>query len=182
MLRIWTMLAISCSTPPVPVGRDAASPDTHDGAVDPREPFEVWRHREPIYELYVRHFSEAGTFKGVEAKLPELRALGIGIVWLLPVNEIGSKDRVDGPHGNPYAVKSYERVNPEYGSDDDLRDLVAAAHRLGMHVILDWVPNHTAWDHPLITEHPEWYGSSRSAASSTGSRSSTGRARSSAPT
>ena len=123
----------------------------------PSEPFEVWRRREPIYELYVRHFSAAGNFKGVEAKLDELRALGIGIVWLLPVNEIGSLDYIDAPHGNPYAVKSYERLNPEYGSEQDLRDLVAAAHARGMHVILDWVPNHTAWDNPLVTEHPDWY-------------------------
>jgi glycosidase len=134
------------------------------------EPFSVWRHREPIYELYVRHFSPAGNFKGVEARLPELKALGIGIVWLLPVHEIGSitpangGEGIDAPHGNPYAVKSFERVNPEYGSDGteasaeaDLKSLVARAHQLGMHVILDWVPNHTAWDNPLMTQHPDWY-------------------------
>jgi glycosidase len=135
------------------------------------EPFQRWRRREPIYELYVRHFSPAGNFKGVEAKLPELRDLGVGIVWLLPVNEIGSIEpsphggqTIDAPHGNPYAVKSYERLNPEYGSDGteasaeaDLKSLVARAHRLGMHVILDWVPNHTAWDNPLLDEHPDWY-------------------------
>lgn len=134
------------------------------------EPFSLWRRREPIYELYVRHFSPAGTFKGVEARLPELKALGIGILWLLPVHEIGSKvpshggQAIDAPHGNPYAVKSYERVNAEYGEDGteagaeaDLKSLVAAAHGLGMHVILDWVPNHTAWDNPLIDRHPDWY-------------------------
>jgi glycosidase len=135
-----------------------------------QSPFEVWRHREPIYELYVRHFSPEGNFKGVEARLPELKALGVGIVWLLPVNEIGSivpangGEAIDAPHGNPYAVKSYERLNPEYGSqhtaesaESDLRDLVARAHALDMRVILDWVPNHTAWDNLLITEHPDWY-------------------------
>jgi cyclomaltodextrinase / maltogenic alpha-amylase / neopullulanase len=133
-------------------------------------PFEVWRQREPIYELYVRHFSEAGTFKGVEERLPELKALGIGIVWLLPVHEIGSivsvngSVAIDAPHGNPYAVKSYERLNPEYGSlgteesaEADLESLVESAHGLDMRVILDWVPNHTAWDNPLTLEHPDWY-------------------------
>lgn len=143
-----------------------------DGLAPPPapEPFEVWRRREPIYELYVRHFSPEGNFKGVEARLPELKALGVGIVWLLPVNEIGSivpangGEGIDAPHGNPYAVKSYERLNPEYGSDGtqasaeaDLKSLVARAHQLGMHVILDWVPNHTAWDNPLIEQHPDWY-------------------------
>lgn len=133
-------------------------------------PFQEWRQREPIYELYVRHFSKAGNFKGVEAKLPELKALGVGIIWLLPVHEIGSispangGQGIDAPHGNPYAVKSYERLNPEYGEDGtsagaeaDLKSLVTRVHALGMHVILDWVPNHTAWDNPLITTHPEWY-------------------------
>jgi len=129
----------------------------------PSEPFEVWRRREPIYELYVRHFSQKGDFKGVEERLPELKALGIGIVWLLPVNEIGSITPANGgiafdaPHGNPYAVKSYEKLNPEYGTEADLKSLVARAHELGMHVILDWVPNHTAWDSELVTKHPEFY-------------------------
>jgi len=149
-----------------PSGMDAAAPISPP----PAEPFSVWRHREPIYELYVRHFSSEGNFKGVEKKLPELKALGIGIVWLLPVNEIGSivaangGQAIDAPHGNPYAVKSYERLNAEYGSDGttasaeaDLKQLVKSAHQLGMHVIVDWVPNHTAWDSPLIAEHPTWY-------------------------
>lgn len=155
LATIGLALASACSfSHGAEVQNDAGEPDA---AVVPREPFAVWRRREPIYELYVRHFSAAGNFKGVEAKLDELRALGIGIVWLLPVNEIGSLDYIDAPHGNPYAVKSYERLNPEYGSEQDLRDLVAAAHARGMHVILDWVPNHTAWDNPLVTEHPDWY-------------------------
>jgi glycosidase len=140
------------------------------GGIGADVPFEVWRRREPIYELYVRHFSEEGNFKGVEKRLPELKALGIGVVWLLPVHEIGSivpangGSAIDAPHGNPYAVKDYHRLNPEYGSDGteasaaaDLGSLVASAHGLGMRVILDWVPNHTAWDNPLIVEHPDWY-------------------------
>jgi glycosidase len=159
-MRTWILAAAACSSAtPADIVADVDGSVSSDAAtvVDPREPFEVWRHKEPIYELYVRHFSPEGTFKGVEARLGELRALGIGIIWLLPVHEIGSLDHIDAPHGNPYAVKSYERLNPEYGTDQDLRDLVAAAHGLGMHVILDWVPNHTAWDNHLITEHPEWY-------------------------
>ncbi len=133
-----------------------AKPPVDEKPAEP-VPFEVWRQREPIYELYIRHFSEKGNFKGVEERLPELKALGVGIVWLLPVNEIGSIDEIDAPHGNPYAVKSYEKLNPEYGTEADLKSLVARAHELGMHVILDWVPNHTAWDNPLITQHPDWY-------------------------
>lgn len=155
LATIVLALASACSfSHGVDVQNDDGEPDA---AVVPSEPFAEWRRREPIYELYVRHFSAAGNLKGVEAKLDELRALGIGIVWLLPINEIGSLDYIDAPYGNPYAVKSYERLNPEYGSEQDLRDLVDAAHARGMHVILDWVPNHTAWDNRLVTEHPDWY-------------------------
>ena len=93
------LLASACSFTPG-VATDAG---TQSDATS--EPFEVWRRQEPIYELYVRHFSQQGNFKGVEAKLDELRALGVGIVWLLPVNEIGSLDFIDKPYGNPYAVK-----------------------------------------------------------------------------
>lgn len=156
----------SQATPPTPPSTDDAGSPVKPTA----EPFEVWRHRDSIYELYVRHFSPAGNFKGVEARLPELKALGVGIVWLLPVHEIGSivpngrGQTIDAPHGNPYAVRSYERVNPEYGSDGteasaraDLKSLVARAHDLGMHVIVDWVPNHTAWDNALLDQHPDWY-------------------------
>jgi glycosidase len=154
------------ASPPLSSALDAAQPAPPLAS----EPFSVWRQREPIYELYVRHFSKAGNFKGVEEKLPELAALGVGIVWLLPINEIGSivaangGQAIDAPHGNPYAVKRYEQVNAEYGSDGttasaeaDLVSLVKRAHQLGMHVIVDWVPNHTAWDSPLIAAHPDWY-------------------------
>jgi glycosidase len=145
---------------------DVGAPPMGDAAEEeasvPAVPFSEWR-KEPIYELYVRHFSQAGNFAGVTEKLPELKALGVGIVWLLPIHEIGSivaangGQATDAPYGNPYAVKAYERLNAEYGSDDDFRALVRAAHGLGMHVLVDWVPNHTAWDNHLVTEHPDWY-------------------------
>ena len=148
---------------PAPMGTRPQAP------AEPPDPFELWRRREPIYELYVRHFSDEGTFAAVEERLPELRALGIGIVWLLPVNQIGSiwvdhGKATDAPHGNPYAVKDHRRINAEYGrerteesAEADLASLVATAHELGMRVILDWVPNHTAWDNPLLEQHPDWY-------------------------
>lgn len=155
------LLLAACASSHPAIEPDASGAGLADAAVDElvdtREPFEVWRHREPIYELYVRHFSASGDFAGVEARLDELKALGVGILWLLPVNEIGSIDHIDAPHGNPYAVKAYERLNPEYGTEEQFRSLIRAAHHRGMSVLVDWVPNHTAWDNHLITEHPEWY-------------------------
>lgn len=58
--------------------------------------------------------------------------------------------------GSPYAVKNYTQLSPEYGNLDGLRSLVKEAHDRDMAVILDWVGNHTAWDHPWI-ENPHWY-------------------------
>ncbi len=74
----------------------------------------------------------------------------------MPINPIGKKNR-KGSLGSPYSVQDYLAVNPEFGDLDDLRHFVRAAHDLGMHVIVDWVPNHTAWDNPLVEQHPEWY-------------------------
>ncbi len=129
--------AVKDAGTPLDAGADAGP---FDAGVE-LSPFDVWRVREPIYELYPRHFSAEGNFAGVQAKLPELKALGVGIVWLLPVNEIGSivpangGAATDAPWGNPYAVKSYANVNPEYGTEADLRSLVDAAHALDMRVV-----------------------------------------------
>lgn len=115
-----------------------------------------WSRNATLYQINVRQFTSAGTFAAAEADLPRLQQLGIDIVWLMPIHPIG-KSRRKGSLGSPYAVRDYYAVNPEFGSLDDLKSFVAAAHALGMRVIIDWVANHTAWDNPLVTAHPEWY-------------------------
>jgi alpha-amylase len=115
-----------------------------------------WAENAVIYEVSVRHFSEAGTIAGVTEQLPRLKHLGVDIMWLMPIFPI-SKERGKGSLGSPYAVADYTAVNPDLGTLEDLRELVKAAHRLGIYVILDWVPNHTGWDHAWITEHKDWY-------------------------
>jgi len=115
-----------------------------------------WSLDATLYELNTRQFTEAGTFRAAEAHLPRLAGLGVDIIWLMPVHPIGEKNR-KGSLGSPYSVRDYFGVNPEFGTLDDLKRFIAAAHGLGMHVILDWVANHTAWDNPLVAEHPEWY-------------------------
>ncbi len=115
-----------------------------------------WSRSATIYQVNQRQFTPEGTFRAAEAHLPRLRDLGVDIVWIMPVNPIGEVNR-KGPLGSPYAVKDYLAVNPEFGTIEDLRHFVATAHDLGLHVILDWVANHTAWDNNLVTEHPEWY-------------------------
>ena len=106
-----------------------------------------------IYEVNLRAQSSEGTIQGVISKLTHIKSLGTNIIWLMPIYEQGSGNSVN----SPYSVKNYEKISPEYGTLADLRALTDQAHALGMAVILDWVANHTAWDHPWISAHPEWY-------------------------
>lgn len=109
-----------------------------------------------IYEVNIRQFTPEGTFKAFNEHLPRLKELGTEILWFMPIQPIGEKNR-KGTLGSYYSIKDYEAVNPEFGTLEDFKATVDKAHELGMYVILDWVPNHTAWDHPWITEHPEYY-------------------------
>ncbi|TRZ75892.1 MAG: alpha-amylase [Bacteroidetes bacterium] len=115
-----------------------------------------WTRNAVIYEVNVRQYTPEGTFNAFEQDLPRLKALGVNILWLMPVNPIGIKNR-KGTLGSYYSVKDYLAINPEFGTKDDFRALVKKAHELGMHVIIDWVANHTSWDNNLIMEHPDWY-------------------------
>ena len=119
-----------------------------------------WVKNATIYELNIRQFSQEGTFKAIEKQLPRLKKMGINIIWLMPVQPIGVVNR-KGSLGSYYSVKDYLKVNPEFGTDEDFRSLVKAIHSQGMYVILDWVANHSSWDNPLATQHPEWYTKSR---------------------
>lgn len=118
-----------------------------------------WSKNATIYEANIRQFTPQGTFKAFESHLPRLKAMGVDIIWLMPINPIGEKNR-KGKLGSYYSVKDYYGVNPELGTLDDLKALVKKIHGMGMHVIVDWVANHSAWDNKLVTEHPEWYSKS----------------------
>ncbi|WP_026754918.1 alpha-amylase family glycosyl hydrolase [Sediminibacter sp. Hel_I_10] len=115
-----------------------------------------WSKNAAIYQLNTRQFSEEGTFKAAQSQLPRLKDLGIDIIWLMPIHAIGAKNR-KGSLGSPYSVKDYYSVNPEFGTLQDLKNFVKAAHDQGMYVILDWVANHTAWDNILVEQNPDWY-------------------------
>lgn len=106
-----------------------------------------------IYEVNIRAFSSGGNFQGVTARLDSIAALGVNVVYLMPIYPIGVLNSIN----SPYCVKDYLSVNPEFGTLADLQALVAAAHALNMSVILDWVANETSWDNEWITEHKDWY-------------------------
>jgi glycosidase len=116
-----------------------------------------WTYNSVVYEVNIRQFSPEGTFKGVEAQLPRLKDLGVDILWLMPMYKIGEVER-KGTLGSYYAISDYTAVNPEFGTMEDFENLLAAAHKAGFKVILDWVANQTAPDNVWMTTKPaEFY-------------------------
>ncbi|MCQ2351634.1 MAG: alpha-amylase family glycosyl hydrolase [Paludibacteraceae bacterium] len=138
------------------------------GKNNPVKPTENWDtpvssigvNNRVIYEVNVRNFSKEGNFAGVTAQLDRLYKLGVDIIWLMPIHPIGIEGH-NGSIGSPYAVRNYMEVNSDYGTIDDFKNLVSAAHSKGMKVWMDWVPNHTAMDHPWVKDHPEYYAGSK---------------------
>ena len=105
-----------------------------------------WAKNLTIYEVNIRQFTKSGTINDFIKHLPRLKELGIGILWFMPVQPIGIKNR-KGTLGSYYSIKNYTEVNPEFGTLDDFKNMVNEIHKLGMYVIIDWVANHTSWDH-----------------------------------
>jgi len=115
-----------------------------------------WLRDAVIYEVFPRAFSPTGDFKGVTAQLDHLKALGVTVLWLMPIHPMG-KLKAKGTLGSPYAVRDFDAINPDYGTPNDLKQLVDSAHRRGMKVFIDIVINHTSWDSVLLEKHPDWY-------------------------
>lgn len=126
-----------------------------------------------IYEANIRQYSPEGTFSEFTKDIPELKKLGVKVIWLMPVYPISMKNRkatpdlsiedIEDPEerekylGSYYAISDYTAINPEFGTMEDFDELVETAHENGIYVIIDWVANHTGWDHKWIEEHPEYY-------------------------
>lgn len=113
------------------------------------DPQTGWFEQSITYLLFVRSFRDTnedgiGDLKGVIQGLPYLQSLGVRTIWLMPVFE--------GPTYHGYAVTDYLRVNPRYGTNEDLRNVFRAAHALGMRVLLDLTVNHTSSQHPYFLD------------------------------
>ena len=117
---------------------------------------EDWSKDLGMYEVNVRQYTPEGTLSAFETHLDRLEELGVGILWFMPLHPIGVQNRL-GSLGSYYSVRDYRAVNPEFGTLEDFKEVVDAAHERGMYVIIDWVANHTAWDNALTSDHPEWY-------------------------
>jgi glycosidase len=115
-----------------------------------------WVTNAAIYCVYLRSFSPEGTFAALEQRIPELKQLGVNIIWLMPIHPVGIKNR-KGMLGSPYSVRDYYSTNPEFGSIVDFQKLLATVHKNKMKLIIDLVANHTSWDSKLMIQHPEWF-------------------------
>lgn len=142
LLMLATAVRVHAADGAAPVAVARQSPD--------------WLRNGVIYEVFPRAFSPQGNFNGVTAQLDRLKDLGVNIVWLMPIHPIG-RLKAKGTIGSPYAVRDYDAINPDYGTAEDLKRLVAAAHQRDMKVFIDVVANHTAWDSVLIEKHADWY-------------------------
>ncbi len=116
----------------------------------------LWSINSTIYEVNLRQYGQNSGFKTFEKELPRLKSMGIDILWFMPIHPIGVKDR-KGSLGSYYAVKDYLATNSEFGTLEEFKHLVNYAHSLGMHVLIDWVANHTAPDHKWTETNPEFY-------------------------
>lgn len=107
-----------------------------------------------VYQANEKIFSTNDAFQSIDARLDEISELSVDVLWLMPIHPIGREKTAN----SPYCVRDFKGVNPNFGTEDDLKNLVNHAHQKGMKVILDWVANHSALDHPWVSEHPDWYG------------------------
>jgi glycosidase len=144
-------------------GKLSGESDLHDSgsqvdvsAIKAKHNFPEWAINAVLYEVNLRQFTPEGTIKAFAGHLPRIKALGVDIIWMMPVHPIGQLKR-KGTLGSPYAVGDYRAIHPDYGYLSDFKVMVDRAHDLGLKVIIDWVANHTAWDHPWITDHPDYY-------------------------
>ena len=115
-----------------------------------------WSKNAVVYEVNVRQFTPEGTFNAFADNLPRLKEMGVDILWFMPVTPIGEVER-KGTLGSYYSVQDYTGINPEFGTKEDFVNLVNQIHEMGMYVIIDWVANHTAWDHEWTQTNPDFY-------------------------
>jgi len=120
-----------------------------------------WSKDKTIYEVNIRQYTPEGTFDAFATHLPRLEKMGVGILWMMPIQPIGELNR-KGSLGSYYSISDYTATNPEFGSLKDFKKLVDEAHKRDMHVILDWVANHTSWDHVWMKKHPDFYTTDKS--------------------
>ncbi len=137
------------------IGLGILSCTTQKSAKNMEQPSE-WKHNTNIYEVNIRQYTQEGTFKAFEKHMPRLKEMGVKTLWFMPITPIAQKNK-KGTLGSQYACSDYTAINPEFGTMDDFKNLVEKAHNMGFKVIIDWVANHTGWDHVWTKSNPDFY-------------------------
>lgn len=140
-----TLATIGCQ----PNKTEAELPERTDG-------HPTWIMQGNIYEVNIRQYTPEGTLNAFAKHLDRLQKMGVQTIWFMPINPISKVDR-KGSLGSYYAVSDYCKINPEFGTLADFKNVVKAIHDRGMKVIIDWVPNHTGADHAWLKNHPDFY-------------------------
>ncbi len=154
-LRALLLRVVALSLCVVSFGAGGLAQASRDLSKESARAVKPWIRDAVIYEIFPRAFSPEGNFNGITAKLDQLKDLGVTVLWLMPIHQIGQQKK-KGTIGSPYAVRDYYSINPYYGTKDDLHRLINQAHRRGLKVIIDIVANHTSWDNVMM-KHPEFY-------------------------
>ena len=115
-----------------------------------------WKRTTNSYEVNVRQYTKEGTFRAFEKEMPRLKEMGVKTLWFMPITPIAQKNK-KGTLGSQYAAQDYTAINPEFGTMEDFKHLVNEAHKMGFKVIIDWVANHTGWDHVWTKTNPDFY-------------------------
>ncbi len=119
-------------------------------------PIVSWGNGTNIYEVNVRQYTKEGSLRAFNAHIPRLHDMGIDVLWLMPITPISLEKR-QGTFGSYYAASSYTEIDPLYGTQEDFHELISIAHSFGMKVIIDWVANHTGYDHQWTKKYPSFY-------------------------
>lgn len=151
LLGLFVMLIWSCGS------EEKKEEEPTEVKVESRIP--QWAKSANIYEVNIRQYTPEGTLEAFREHLPRLHEMGVDILWFMPIQPIGLKNRKhsEDDFGSYYSIADYTEVNPDLGTLEEFKEIVYEAQKLGMYVVLDWVANHTAWDHKWVEAHPEWY-------------------------
>jgi alpha-amylase len=147
------MLSYSCKLMPKKDGSDSSK--SNESMTKEFRPL-PWAHNTNIYEVNIRQYTPEGTFNAFAKELPRLKDMGVATLWFMPITPIAQKNK-KGSLGSYYAAYDYTSISPEFGTLEDFKNLVKAAHQQGFKVIIDWVANHTGWDHVWTKSHPEYF-------------------------
>ena len=168
LLLITTLLFMSCKTEKKEAEKKEEKKEVKIAAVS-----DGMMENAVIYEANIRQYSKEGSFDAFTKDIPQLKELGVKVIWLMPIFPISETKRkatggdfaskIEDPEerkkylGSYYAVSDFTKINPEFGTIKDFRKLIKTAHENDMYVVLDWVPNHTGWDHTWLKKNPEFY-------------------------